>query len=200
MKAPVPYRQIVIASSILAIIAIIWVSQLLMSLPFGGGIKTQMMHRKSVAMQTILEAMIRGDLRRVERAANQLVDYRHTIEHFLSSDEYEKYGEDFRKSVNDVIDAAAQNDQNSAKEATLRLERSCIECHMLMNRRGTQAPVAGSGEATKPVLSPNGSLKQQSLFKAKRGGARCVGESELQESSLTRLESKLQVPSSFWNS
>jgi hypothetical protein len=138
LKAPVPYRQIVIALSILAIIALIWLSQLLTSLPFGGGLKTQMMHRKSIAMQTILDAMIRGDLRRVERAANQLVDYRNTIKHFLSSDEYEKYGEDFRKSVDDVIEAAAQKDQNSAKEATLRLERSCIECHVLMNQRETQ--------------------------------------------------------------
>jgi hypothetical protein len=69
------------------------------SLPMDGGLKTQMMHRKSVAMQTILEAMIRGDLRRVERAAKQLVDYRNTIKHFLSSENYQKYGEDFRKSV-----------------------------------------------------------------------------------------------------
>lgn len=138
MKTLVPFRQIVIALSILAIIALIWLSQLLMSIPMGGGLKSQMMHRKSVAMQTILEAMIRGDLRRVERAAKQLVDYRKTIENFLSSDEYEKYGEDFRKSVDDVIEAAAQKDQNSAKEAILRLERSCIECHLLMNQRETQ--------------------------------------------------------------
>ena len=96
------------------------------------------MHRKSVAMQTILEAMITGDLQRVERTANQLVEYRNTIEHFLSSAEYEKYGEDFRKSVDDVIDAAARRDRNSTKEAILRLERSCIECHLLMNLPETQ--------------------------------------------------------------
>jgi hypothetical protein len=108
-----------------------------------------MMHRKSIAMQAILDAMIRGDLRRVERAANQLLIYRHSIEQILSSAEYEKYGEDFRMSVDDLIDAAARKDQDSAKEATLRLERSCLECHLLMNQRGDRnallpARLAGS--------------------------------------------------------
>jgi len=140
MKAPVPFRRIVVASSaVLAIVALVWVFQILISrVPIGVGLKAQMMHRKTMAMQTILDGMIRGDLQRVEKAANQLVDYRDTIAQFISSAEYEKHGEDFRKSVDDVIDAAARKDLNSAKEATLRLERSCIECHLLMNQRETQ--------------------------------------------------------------
>ena len=140
MKAPVPCRRIVVAlSAVLAIVALVWVFQMLISrVPIGAGLKAQMMHRKSMAMQTILDGMIWGDLQRVETAANQLVDYRDTIERFLSSAEHEKYGEDFRKSVDDVIDAAARKDLNSATEATLRLERSCIECHLLMNQRETQ--------------------------------------------------------------
>jgi hypothetical protein len=140
MKAPVPFRRIVGASSaVLAIVALVWVFQVLVSrVPIGVGLKAQMMHRKTMAMQTILDGMIRGDLQRVEKAANQLVGYRDTIAQFISSAEYEKHGEDFRKSVDDVIDAAARKDLNSAKEATLRLERSCIECHLLMNQRETQ--------------------------------------------------------------
>ena len=140
MKAPVPFRRIVGASSaVLAIVALVWVFQVLISrVPIGVGLKAQMMHRKTMAMQTILDGMIRGDLQRVEKAANQLVGYRDTIAQFISSAEYEKHGEDFRKSVDDVIAAAARKDLNSAKEATLRLERSCIECHLLMNQRETQ--------------------------------------------------------------
>jgi hypothetical protein len=40
----------------------------------------------------------------------------------------------FQQSVDDLIAASGKKDVNSAKEAVLRLERSCIECHMLMNQ------------------------------------------------------------------
>jgi hypothetical protein len=131
--------MIVVLSAVLAIVAVVWMLQtLISSVPLGGSLKTQVMHRKSMAMQTILDGLIRGDLQRVETAASQLVDYGKMIEHFLSSAEYEKHGEDFRNSVGDVIDASAREDKNSAKEAVLRLERSCIECHLLMNQRDTQ--------------------------------------------------------------
>lgn len=71
---------------------------------------------------------------RIKTAARQLVEYGDAIEYYLSSAEYEKYGEDFRRSLSDVINAANRSDQKSAKEAVLRLERSCIECHQLMNQ------------------------------------------------------------------
>lgn len=140
MKTLVHFRRsVVVLIAVFAIIAMVWMFQLLISrVPLGGSLKTQMMHRKSMAMKTILEGMIRGDLHRVESAANQLVDYSNTIEHYLSSDEYEKHGEDFSRSVGDVIDAASRKDNNSAKEAVLRLERSCIECHLLMNQHESQ--------------------------------------------------------------
>ena len=89
-------RRIVgVSCAVLAIVALAWLFQLLIARvpPGGGGLKTQMMHRKSTAMQTILEGMIRGDLHRVETAANQLAAYGNTIEWYLSSAEYQKHGE-----------------------------------------------------------------------------------------------------------
>ena len=136
MKSLVPFRQIVVVLTVvLAIVAVVWLLQMLIaSVPLGGSLKTQMMHRKTMAMQTIMDGMIRGDLHRIKTAARQLVEYGDAIEHYLSSAEYEKYGEDFRRSLSDVINAANRSDQKSAKEAVLRLERSCIECHQLMNQ------------------------------------------------------------------
>jgi hypothetical protein len=95
------------------------------------------MNRKSSAMQDILEGMIRGDLQRVNKAAKKLEDYGDTIEWYLSHSEYDKHGERFRSSVDALQEAAGQRDVESAKEAILELERSCIECHMVMNQRNT---------------------------------------------------------------
>jgi len=103
--------------------------------PPQGGLKEQLMHRKTNAMHDILDGMIRGDLRRVETAANRMNDDGNTFEWYLSAAEYKKYGEDFRGAVDDLRTAAGERDMDSAKEATLRLERSCIECHVMMNQR-----------------------------------------------------------------
>ena len=79
--------------------------------------------------------MIRNDLRRVETTAKQLSAYGNAIDWYLSATAYEKNGEKFQQSVDDLITAAGKRDVNSTKEAVLRLERSCIECHIVMNQR-----------------------------------------------------------------
>lgn len=93
------------------------------------------MNRKSSAMQAILDGMIRGDLQRVNTAAKTMEDYGNTIEWYLSYPEYDKQAEGFRNSVEALQEAAAQGDGESAKEAVLELERSCMECHMAMNQQ-----------------------------------------------------------------
>lgn len=139
MIRPVYIRRIVaVAISIVAIVAMtLFVQLLIFRFPRGGGLKAQMMHRKSIAMHAILDGIIQGDLTRVKSSANQLVDYEYAIQRHLSSVEYEKHGTDFRTAVEDLIEASTQKDNHSAKEAILRLESSCIECHLLMNRQKT---------------------------------------------------------------
>ena len=105
--------------------------------PPRGGVSEQLMHRKSSAMQDILDGMIRGDLKEVNAAAKRMENYGFTIEWYVSHSEYDRHGEDFRDSVNALQDATQRRDGESAKEAILALERSCIECHMVMNQRNT---------------------------------------------------------------
>jgi len=126
-----------VSCALLAIALLVWFLWLLIvrNPPGGVGLDGAMMHRKSTAMQDILEGMIRGDLRRVETAASRMNEYGNTIEWYLSSAEYQKNGEGFRGAVEDLRVAARDRDVDAAKEATLRLERSCIECHVLMNQR-----------------------------------------------------------------
>jgi hypothetical protein len=105
--------------------------------PRSGGVSEALMNRKSSAMQDILEGMIRGDLRRVNTAAQQMDAYGDTMEWYVSQHEYDEHGERFRSSVDALQEAAKQRDVKSAKEAVLELERSCIECHTVMNQRNT---------------------------------------------------------------
>ena len=91
--------------------------------------------KRRSAMQAILDGMIRGDLQRVNTAAKTMEDYGDRIEWYLSYPEYEKQAEGFRNSVEALQEAAGRGDGESAKEAVLELERSCIECHMAMNQQ-----------------------------------------------------------------
>jgi len=108
--------------------------------PPRGGVPEQLMNRKSSAMQDILDGMIRGDLKQVNAAAKRMEAYGDTIEWYLSHSEYDKHGERFRSSVDALQEATGRQDIESAKETVLELERSCIECHMVMNRQKAGNP------------------------------------------------------------
>lgn len=97
-------------------------------------LKAQAMLRKSRAMRDVLDAMIRGRLDRVEASAARMRRFASGIDGFLATDVYEKYGDDFYTALDDLQDAANQKDQGAAKDAVLRLEKSCIECHLLINQ------------------------------------------------------------------
>ncbi len=137
----IPVRVITgVSCTLLAIMAtawsVLWLWQTAAEIdrnPSGTGPQAQIMHRKAMAMQSISDGMIRGDLQLVETTAKQLSAYGDAINWYLSATAYEKNGEQFQQSVDDLIAAAGKKDVNSAKEAVLRLERSCIECHMLVN-------------------------------------------------------------------
>lgn len=151
MRQPISLQLMIgVAGALLASVAIAWSFLWLWQRageidrkPPQSGVKEQLMHRKTNAMQDILDGMIRGDLRRVETAANRMNDYGHAIGWYLSVDEsvdksvdkYEHHGEEFHRAVADLLGASRGGDFNSAKEATLRLERSCMECHVVMNKQ-----------------------------------------------------------------
>lgn len=95
----------------------------------------QMMARKSRTMEEIMDGMIREDFVRLQREAQSMKYYGTLINHFLAFPEYEKLSVEFDQSLDDLSDTAARKDASAAQEAVLRLQRSCIECHVILNQR-----------------------------------------------------------------
>ena len=95
----------------------------------------QMMHRKTRTMEQILDGLIRGDLRRVENSAERMKSIGLHVNWYSSSEVYENNNELFRQLTFELVDAAQRRDHVAAKESALWLERSCIECHALINRK-----------------------------------------------------------------
>jgi predicted transposase YbfD/YdcC len=109
-------------------------------IPVTNTFKQQMMHRKTRTMTEITDGLVRGRLGGVEASAERMWQIGHTLNWYLSSDLYENNDEVFRDSTSELIEAARQRDYDAAKEAALRLERSCIECHALVNRVRVPSP------------------------------------------------------------
>ena len=142
MKSQIRVWMMVILASASAGACLLWAAQLIWHRageldrnPSRFGVKSQLMRRKSDAMHDILDEMVAGNMKGVHSAAKRMERYGETIDGYLASELYDKYGADFHQAVADLTAAAAQDDVNNAKEATLRLEQSCIECHMLLNTR-----------------------------------------------------------------
>lgn len=104
--------------------------------PASGSLKGQMMRRKSAAMAQMLDAVVDGDLREVGATAERIQTYKTTIDGFLRTVIYRKHGEAFHQSLAEIGRAVRDADRNAVKEAVLRLERSCIDCHQLLNAEG----------------------------------------------------------------
>jgi hypothetical protein len=104
------------------------------SLPVTTTFKKQMMDEKTQTMEQILDGLVRGNLKRVEDSAEHMKSIGLHVNWYSSSETYENNDEHFRQSTFDLIDAVQRRDHDEAKESALRLERSCIECHSLINR------------------------------------------------------------------
>jgi len=101
--------------------------------PRRAGLKHQLMRHKASAMDEALHATIDGNLVRVNTATTKLKQFANRIDGFLATEIYSQYGDDFHRAIEDLLAASEANDREGSKEAILRLERSCIECHFLIN-------------------------------------------------------------------
>ncbi len=72
-------------------------------------------------------------MRSVEKSAEHMKSIGVHLDWYSSSELYESNDERFRQSTLELIEAAKNRDHEAAKESALRLERSCIECHALIN-------------------------------------------------------------------
>ncbi|QDU08393.1 hypothetical protein V202x_17610 [Gimesia aquarii] len=111
-------------------------------------LRNQIMRRKTKTMHDILDGMIYGDLGRVETAANRMQKYSETINEFLLDPRYEKLSLEFDLSISELSDSAIRKDMDAAKEATLRLERNCIECHSHINRKNRNLKPKATNESS----------------------------------------------------
>lgn len=103
--------------------------------PPRNGVQERFKQRKSDAMHDLLDAMVEGRLDRVEAAAAEIEDSAKGIDDFLSVDAYQEHGQEFFMAVRAVRESARGGDLEATKRATLRLERSCFDCHQQLNRR-----------------------------------------------------------------
>ncbi len=102
--------------------------------PRRASLKSQLMRRKSAAMDEALQAIIRGNLAKVNAAAVKMKRSAGNIDGFLSTPVYDEHGEEFYRAIDDLLAASGENDRDASRDAILRLEKSCIECHYLINQ------------------------------------------------------------------
>ena len=108
--------------------------------PVTSTLREQMMHRKTRTMEQILDGLVRGNMRNVEKSAVHMNSIGVHLDWYSASELYESNDERFRQSTLDLIEAARKRDHDAAKESALRLERSCIECHALINFQENPTP------------------------------------------------------------
>ncbi len=71
-----------------------------------GTLKEQMMHRKTRTMEQILDGLVRGNMRSVEKSALHMKSIGVHLNWYSSSELYESNDERFRQSTLDLIEAA----------------------------------------------------------------------------------------------
>jgi hypothetical protein len=96
------------------------------------GLRTLMMRRKSNDLEQLLDALVRGRYDQVLPAVDRIDSYSAAIDEYLDTDMYRRLGSAYGDSLADLRLAAVREDWDGAREAALRLERGCIECHALL--------------------------------------------------------------------
>ena len=152
MKTETRFWMFVVLNSAIAGALLLWTVQLLWhaagkvdSNPSQPRLKNQLMQRKAEAMHDILDEMVAGDLRRVHSAAKRMDHYSEAIDKYLANKSYDKFGEEFHDAVDELRAASARRDFDSANEAVLRLEKSCVTCHRFLDTQATLDEYSSSG-------------------------------------------------------
>ena len=99
--------------------------------PTRGGLAEQKMHRKSVVLQQIMDALVRDDFNGVANAAEEMKRIGTHAQWYLGEEHYGDHSDQFRISAERLIESANIRDYKAAAEAYDVLATSCIECHRL---------------------------------------------------------------------
>lgn len=129
---------------LVAIIVLIFIGLLnyvakLESGPSRNSLTEQLMNRKSVALQEIMDSLVRSDFRGVSKAADKMKRLGDTADWFLRDEDYHDDGAHFRDSTMSLIDSANQKDYEAAALAYDELATSCIDCHRRILNKPTRS-------------------------------------------------------------
>ena len=94
--------------------------------------KGKMMEQKAHTLEGLVSAMARGDFSRARWLVSGLEQSMLTIEGYLDTDMYAAHGRSYRDATLQLREALDAKDWPGAKDATLAVERSCLDCHQLV--------------------------------------------------------------------
>jgi len=107
--------------------------------PSRNSMTEQLMNRKSVALQEIMDSLVRSDFKGVSKAADKMKRLGDTAAWFLNEQTYLEDGVHFRDSTMSLIDSANKKDYEAAALAYDELATSCIDCHRRILNNRTQS-------------------------------------------------------------
>lgn len=104
------------------------------------GVKTSLKRAKTEAMQEMLDALVDGDLGRVDAAADGMTESALQLHRLLNTAIYEEHGAGLVGALEDVHTAVAADDLDAARDATFRLEDNCMGCHRALREQAVDKP------------------------------------------------------------
>jgi hypothetical protein len=102
----------------------------------------QLMAKKLVHSQKILEAITLADFKKVEENANDLIEISKTSEWFAyKTPKYDLHSNEFRRAAENLIQKSKTKNQDGVVLAYLDLTMSCVRCHTYVREiRDARAP------------------------------------------------------------
>jgi len=108
--------------------------------PSRNSMTEQLMNRKSVALQEIMDSLVRSDFRGVSKAADKMKRLGDTAAWYLNENAFPDDGVHFRDSTMSLIDSANKRDYEAAALAYDELATSCIDCHRRILKKPSRSP------------------------------------------------------------
>jgi hypothetical protein len=89
-----------------------------------------LMHKKLVASQSVLEGIALNDFKKISAQADELIAISKRAEWMaIKTPKYELYSNDFRRSAENLADSAKDKNIDAAVLNYVELTLTCVKCH-----------------------------------------------------------------------
>jgi hypothetical protein len=96
-----------------------------------------LMHKKLLTSQTILEGITKNDYKMIGKGAEDLIDISKQIEFMVvRSPQYESFSNDFRRSAEALAKMAKDENIDGASFTYLEMSLNCFNCHRYIRDLG----------------------------------------------------------------